>query len=69
VTVESILFWDIMAFSLVEVHWYFRETYWFHLQGQRVGQTGSPEEEGGKQSGVTSQKVVLLSFIIWDLNN
>jgi hypothetical protein len=33
---KGMIFWIVMPFSLVEVHWHFRATYHLHLQGQKV---------------------------------
>lgn len=36
VIMKIIIFWDPIICSLVEVSWYFRGMYCFHLQGRRV---------------------------------
>jgi hypothetical protein len=40
---KSIIFWGVTPCSLVKLHWSFKETYYFHLQGQRVSHTNNQQ--------------------------
>jgi hypothetical protein len=44
VVIKNTLFWDIISCSLLKVSLYFRGTYGFHLQGQRISHARNQRE-------------------------
>jgi hypothetical protein len=49
-----------MPYSPLKFNWCFRETYCFHLYGQRVSQTRNQEEVGSKQ-----RSLAWLALLSW----